>query len=580
MWRSRANLLRRLAATQIFNNNNVIATNFSTITSQDASTSSSKWLALAALAAGSGLGLTLSNHSSSPTQCGANKEFTLEDVANHRTKATGIWVTYKDSVYDVTEWVDIHPGGADKLMLAAGGPIDAFWAMYQQHNTDQVKAMLETYRIGKLKAGSALKINTADPYANEPKDRLPALVARSQNPMNAETPLSLLAESFITPTPLFYIRNHLPVPDIDFKTYKLKVEGECGACRSIELSLEDLKTKFPQHTITATVQCTGNRRDEFNKVKKVKGLEWEGGSIGNAEWTGVLLRDVLLSAGLGDGIGKENNSSNSKASPPQGETVSHIQFEGLDNDGAGTFYGASIPISKALDPQGDVLLCFEMNGQPLSRDHGAPLRVLVPGVAGCRSVKWVGKIIPSQVESSSFWQQKDYKTFSPSVDWDTVDWEASPAIQNMPVTSLICSPSPGTEVYVSGGETSVEVKGYAWSGGGNSIIRVDVSADGGKTWQEATLKKTKTKNDDQKSSSIAPGKGWSWVLWEAEIDLPPSLVEHIQKSKGKGQRQEEVVLVCKATDESCNTQPERAGPIWNLRGVNCNSWHSCTVKAM
>lgn len=566
MRRSRA-LLRRLAATQFFNNNNVIATNFSTLTPQDASTSRSKWFALAAVAAGSGLGLTFSNHSSSPTQCRADKEFTIEDVANHRTKATGIWVTYKDNVYDVTEWVDIHPGGADKLMLAAGGPIDAFWAMYQQHNTDQVKATLETYRIGKLKAGSIPKLNAADPYANEPKDRLPALVVRSQNPMNAETPLSLLAESFITPTPLFYIRNHLPVPDIDPKTYKLKIEGQGNVSRPIELSLEDLKTKFQQHTITATMQCTGNRRDEFNKVKKVKGLEWEGGSIGNAEWTGVLLRDVLLSAGLGDG----NVSGNDN-----GE-ISHIQFEGLDNDGAGTFYGASIPISKALDPRGDVLLCFEMNGQPLTRDHGAPLRVLAPGVAGCRSVKWLGKVIPSSVESSSFWQQKDYKTFSPSVDWDTVDWGASPAIQNMPVTSLICFPCPGTEVYVSGGETSVEMKGYAWSGGGNSIMRVDVSADGGKTWQEASLKKTKN-DSDKNSSSIAPGKGWSWVLWEAEIDLPPSLVERIQKSKG--QQQEEVVLVCKATDESCNTQPEEAGPIWNLRGVNCNSWHRCTVRAM
>lgn len=146
-----------------------------------------------------------------------------------------------------------------------------------------------------------------------------------------------------------------------------------------------------------------------------------------------------------------------------------------------------------MDPRGDVLLAFEMNGEPLPADHGAPVRVVVPGVAGCRSVKWVEKVIASEEESASFWQQKDYKAFSPSTDWDTVDWSsgappgccagpcllrvaccfngapaasrspraraqlaacavlsppcaAAPAIQNMPVTSLICEPDRGAVI--------------------------------------------------------------------------------------------------------------------------------------
>jgi len=78
------------------------------------------------------------------------KTYTKEEVAKHRTKATGIWVSYRDGVYDVSDWADIHPGGASRLMLAAGGPIDSFWAMYAQHNTDQVKEILEEYRIGNL----------------------------------------------------------------------------------------------------------------------------------------------------------------------------------------------------------------------------------------------------------------------------------------------------------------------------------------------------------------------------------------------------------------------------------------------
>lgn len=81
---------------------------------------------------------------------GAGKEFTREEVADHSTREDRVWVTYKDGVYDVTEFLDMHPGGAQRLMLAAGGAIDPFWAMYAQHNTDEVRHMLEGYRIGRL----------------------------------------------------------------------------------------------------------------------------------------------------------------------------------------------------------------------------------------------------------------------------------------------------------------------------------------------------------------------------------------------------------------------------------------------
>ena len=184
--------------------------------------------------------------------------FTKQEVSKHRTKDSGIWVTYKDGVYDVTQWADIHPGGAQRLMLAAGGAIDPFWAMYAQHNTDQVKEILEEYRIGNLEGGAT---PVGDPYANEPKDRHPSLAVRSRTPLNAETPMELLAESLITPNDLFYIRNHLPVPDIDAKEYKLEIGGE--GVKSVKLSLEDLKTKFKKHTVVATVQCAGNRRKDL-----------------------------------------------------------------------------------------------------------------------------------------------------------------------------------------------------------------------------------------------------------------------------------------------------------------------------
>ena len=465
-------------------------------------------------------------------------EFDKEEVSTHKTKDSRVWVTYKDGVYDVTEWVDQHPGGAARLMMAAGGAIDPYWAMYAQHNTEQVRNILEGYRIGRLKGGAPPVHN---PYSNEPQDRLAALEVRSKQPMNAETPLELLADALITPNELFYIRNHLPVPEIDMETYKLQIGGE--GLRAVSLSLEDLKTKFKKHSVTAAVQCTGNRRADLMReagAKPIKGLSWEGAAIGNAVWSGVLLRDVLQMAGLDQ----------------EDPAVAHIQFEGLDHDATGGSYGASIPISKAMDPRGDVLVAYEMNGEPLNRDHGAPVRVLVPGVAGCRSVKWLGKIIASGEESRSFWQREDYKSFSPSVDWDTVDWDSAPAIQNMPVTSQICSPAHGAAVDVVGGG-SVTVKGYAWSGGGNGIIRVDVSSDNGQNWTTAELKKV---------AGQEVGRGWAWTLWEAEVP--------VSKRVKCG---EAVTIVAKAVDESYNTQPERADAIWNLRGVCCNTWPKVTV---
>lgn len=268
--------------------------------------------------------------------------------------------------------------------------------------------------------------------------------------------------------------------------------------------------------------------------KEIKGLEWQGAAIGTAVWGGVLLLDVLKEAGI-----DENDPD-----------IEHIRFYGHDGDITGSTYGASIPLAKAMDGRGDVLLAYEMNGKELTRDHGYPLRVIVPGVAACRSVKWLKKIEASRYESESFWQQRDYKTFSPNVDWDTVDWTSSPAIQSMPVTSAITYPAPGFCVERDGDDDlTVTVKGYAWSGGGNGIIRVDVSTDGGKTWQDANLKKVHQQS----------GRAWAWTLWECDVEIPKGHLGPLD-------------IVAKATDDSCNTQPERAEGIWNLRGVVCNTW--------
>jgi sulfite oxidase len=134
--------------------------------------------------------------------------------------------------------------------------------------------------------------------------------------------------------------------------------------------------------------------------------------------------------------------------------MNHVIFTGLDHDGEKQ-YIVSIPLQKAMDVDGDVLLAFEMNGEELPINHGFPLRVIVPGnsrmisihyanylgICGARSVKWLKSIHVGREESQSEWQQKDYKVFSPNIDASTVDWTTAPSIQNMPVQSAIAQPT-------------------------------------------------------------------------------------------------------------------------------------------
>ncbi|XP_043302142.1 sulfite oxidase, mitochondrial isoform X1 [Cervus canadensis] len=479
-----------------------------------------------------GLGAVLACHDQ---QCRASQEsprrYTREEVKSHSSLETGVWVTLGCEVFDITEFVDIHPGGASKLMLAAGGPLEPFWAHYAVHNQPHVQEMLAEYKIGELspddKAPSVLK--TSDPYADDPT-RHSALKVNTQHPFNAEPPPELLTENYITPNPIFFTRNHLPVPNVDPDTYRLNVAGPPGG-QSLCLSLDDLY-QFPKHEVTVTLQCAGNRRSEMTQFKEVRGLEWSLGAISTARWAGARLCDVLAQAGH-----------------QLCETEAHVCFEGLDSDPTGTPYGASIPLARAMDPEAEVLLAYEMNGQPLPRDHGFPVRVVVPGVVGARHVKWLGRVSVEPEESFSHWQRRDYKGFSPSVDWDTVDFDSAPSIQELPVQSAITQPKEGETI--EAGE--VTVRGYAWSGGGRAVVRVDVSLDGGLTWQVAELE-----GEEQRAR-----KAWAWRLWHLQAPLPAG--------------EKELNIVCKAVDDSYNVQPDTVAPIWNLRGVLNNAWHRVHV---
>jgi sulfite oxidase len=466
----------------------------------------------------------------------ARDEYTRAQVAEHKTKQSRIWVTYKDGVYDITDFVDKHPGG-EKIMLAAGSAIDPFWTMYANHMKPDIRDMLEVYRIGDLKASELTNQSmrdSDDPYGNDP-ERLPVLKVNSEKPFNAETPAAILVDKFLTPNEIFYVRNHLPVPLVTTDTYELIISG--NGVRDVKFTIDELK-KFKQCKVVTTMQCAGNRRKEMSDTKPVKGLDWTIGAIGTAEWTGVKLRDLLQFAGLdADKLEFEDDPK-----------IQHVQFEGLDQDVTGSKYGGSIPISKVVDPHGDVIIAYQMNGVDIPRDHGYPLRAIVPGIVGARNVKWLSKIIVSDEESQTFWQQKDYRGFNPSADFGRLDYSKAPAIQDLPVQSAICDPQDGSTVKAE--DEQFLIKGYAWSGGGRDIIRVDITPDHGKTWIEADLKK---------ENHQMPGRAWAWTPFEATVNVPA---------------EEDMTVCSKAVDSAYSVQPEHVESIWNARGFLNNVW-SC-----
>ena len=471
--------------------------------------------------------------------------FKLDEIQKHKTKGGSVWVTYKEGVYDVTDFVAKHPGG-DKIMLGAGGAVDPFWRLYMQHvNLPHISHMMESMRIGNIDEADYAVVQASQTWdANDPYKvdksitRHPGLVFITERPANAEIPQSLLCDSFLTPSELFFVRHHFPVPDPKEKeAHELTLTGPDSKTLLV-ITADDLRTKFTQHEVIATIQCTGNRRTGFHAVPKdispgqVKGLTWGVGAISNAKWKGPRLRDVL-------------NHYFPKGIP---EDVKHVCFLGRDNDGSGQHYGVSIQIDRAMDGRSDVILALEMNDEPLPLDHGYPIRVVVPGVSGCRSVKWLKSIELSATESTAFWQKEDYKSFSPSQGWEGLNFNTAPSVMSTPVQSALC------EINLSDDKKYAIVKGYSYSGNGNGIIRVDVSCDGGRTWTNADLQ-----GEHEDVTSLPYRRTYSWTLWNAVVELPAD--------------RKELEFVCKAVDEGYNSQPESAQGIWNVRGILNTSWH-------
>ncbi|QDU60661.1 Sulfoxide reductase catalytic subunit YedY precursor [Planctomycetes bacterium Pan216] len=361
----------------------------------------------------------------------------------------------------------------------------------------------------------------ADPMLHG-KDDLKVL---AELPLNAEPKLGDLIKSWVTPIKYFYARNHAPVPAFDASDFKLEVSGLVN--RPMTIGIGELVERFSPAEATLTMTCAGNRRSEHSKTKRVSGVQWEAGTIGNAIWSGPKLSDLLQAVEV----------------KPEAK---HVQFLGLDQIERGRQtinFGASIPLEKAMSDADGIpgtLLATKMNGEVLPPEHGHPVRTVVPGYIGARSVKWLGKIVISDRPSDNHYVARAYKLVTQG---DAKEWEAASILYDFPPNSAICLPHAGATLKPG----LVPVRGYALPGGfpDRTIAKVEISADGGNRWTEAKI--------------VSPNKPFCWSFWEAKVKVTP-----MTKS-----------LIVRATDSSGKMQPKKVD--WNIKGYFFNAWQEIPV---
>jgi sulfite oxidase len=349
------------------------------------------------------------------------------------------------------------------------------------------------------------------------------LIVHEREPFNAETSLAALAEGPVTPTDAFYVRDHGDVPEIDHTEWRLEVRGLVE--RELDLSLATLREAFREREVTATLQCAGNRRAGLMAIRDIPGeAPWGPGATGTAAWSGVALADVLALAGPLDG-------------------AAHVGFEGADVSPEASpvqLFGGSIPLDKAC--RREVLLAWAMNGEPLPPIHGAPLRVVVPGYIGARSVKWLQRIEVGPRPWAGYFQHVVYRLLPED---GTPGPGAGMPLGLVALNADVLSPADGATVAAG----PVEVRGYAFAGGERHVARVDVSIDGATSWSQAELL------DD-----LGP---WAWRHWRAIVDLAPG--EH--------------EILVRAWDSSAATQPEDEAALWNPKGYVNNARPRIRVRA-
>jgi DMSO/TMAO reductase YedYZ molybdopterin-dependent catalytic subunit len=328
---------------------------------------------------------------------------------------------------------------------------------------------------------------------------------------NSGMPLEALDWS-ITPVGLHYLLIHYDIPRVDGDAWSLQVDGRVR--RSLTLSLADLRSR-PARAVAVTMECAGNGRARLDP--RPVSQPWLVEAVGTAEWTGTPLASLLDEAEVLD-------------------DAVEIVFTGLDHGMEGGIeqdYARSLSVAEAS--RGEVILAYEMNGQPLLPQHGFPLRLVVPGWYGMTNVKWLSRITAVPEPFTGFQQAEGYRMLRDPE-------EAGEPVTRMAPRALMVPPGfpdfMTRRRFVAGG--ACPVRGRAWSGVA-PVTQVQVTADSGRTWHDASL--------EDADLGLYAWRSWSWT-WEPE---------------GPGDYE----LWCRAVDAAGNEQPVSAA--WNVKGYANNA---------
>lgn len=378
------------------------------------------------------------------------------------------------------------------------------------------------------------------------------------HPFNVEAPLShLYDEGFLTTKDLHYVRNHGAVPkveDSDIMNWEFTIEGMVK--HPIRMTLADLLQDYKQETYPITLVCAGNRRKEQNIVRKTKGFSWGAAGLSTSLWTGVAIGDLL------------------RAAMPQ-RGARYVCFEGADKLPNG-YYGTSIKLSWALDAERGVMLAHKMNGETLPPDHGKPLRVVIPGQIGGRSVKWLKRIIVTKEPSDNWYHIYDNRVLPTMIDPETSanlpdTWrDERYAIYDLNTNSATCYPAHNEVLDLHVSPATYNVRGYAYAGGGKRITRVEVTLDKSKTWILANV----SYPEDQyrlaaEGETLYGGQvdiSWRescfcWCFWD--LDIPTSQLQAAND------------IMVRAMDEAMMVQPRDM--YWSVLGMMNNPWFRVVI---
>jgi sulfite oxidase len=347
-----------------------------------------------------------------------------------------------------------------------------------------------------------------------------------------------LVETTLTRNEDHFVRNHGGIPDINEDAYYFDVEGLVKDPKRLTLATLKDESIFPRQSNVVSLQCSGTRRLEQIQQYAGDGDElinapWGEGAIGTARWTGVSLKKVIkYCGGLKEG-------------------ATDLEFFGADTyfkKGEVYNYVVSVPWRKVK--VNEVLLAWEMNGKPLPKIHGYPLRVVVFGYIGARSCKWLYKINAIDKPSEAPVQKKEYLYYTPQAGKQNVKYSNGFSIQDMPVSSAIMTPLNNAQIIHDGVLT---MKGWAYSGGGHWPIKVEVSSDGGNVWYEVPYERLSQKFY------------FAWRVWS--IDLPVDAEGWLE-------------LCVRTWDNALNTQPTYVRSAWNWDLHVTSSCHRIKVYSI